>query len=121
MTTLYEITRRTVSDRTFNANKINLSRLVTVSNIDDIRVRFEIFSLSNGAHVSFTYSMYNSDVYMGGATNNYSNIGKHEIGFGRGDFNDNTDISVSVDIVGTVEIGITVYSVENGEEVEAWQ
>jgi len=118
MITLHTFPSKNYVNKTFNTVNLNLASFVDVPTCGGILVRLEIESI-NGQFI-ITDSMDKPGTYLGGSTNTYTQIGRYELGFGRGDFDDSTTISISVQIIGTARINATIYSVAKGEGVLEW-
>jgi hypothetical protein len=120
MIQLFAMPSRQYVNETFHAN-VFLSDWVDVSTCGGILVRFEIESgLDIGESVIFTHSLFNSGVYMGGATRTFTANGRYEVGFGRGDFDNTTTVDLTLQVIGRLRANAVAYSIAKGEDVLEW-
>lgn len=120
MITLYTLSSRQLNNTTFAIGPVLLSQFVDVQTCGGILVRFEIESMNVGASIVLTYTIRNGAEYKGGASTTYRAVGKHEVGFGRGDFDDTTTIEATVQFIGRSRVNGVIYSVAKGEDVLEW-
>jgi hypothetical protein len=120
MIEIYSIPSRNYVDQTLTSGPVLLSDWVDVSTCGDILIRWQIEQIDPGEQVIFTYAMYNGAVYQGGRTINFTTVGYHQIGFGRGDFDTTTIVYLTLQVVGRVRMNAKAYSVAKGEAVPIW-
>lgn len=118
---LFSRNERNYTDTSFDTGTLLVSDFVDPTTVGDYRVRFEIISLSPGASLTVTYVIGHSGSTEGSCTLVFDAVGKHEIGFGRGDMDATTTISASLVVVGTIRASVDVVSIAQGEFVpEVW-
>jgi hypothetical protein len=117
MIELFSVPTRNYNNRNFDTTRL-LSSLVDVQACGGLLLRLEIISITG--QITISYEIRNGNTYEGGAVHTVSQVGKHQIGFGRGDFDSSTTITVSIVLSGNARLGAILYSVAQGEDVLEW-
>lgn len=119
-TILFSRNARNYTDVSFSTEMIQVSRFTNIFLVGDFRIRLEIVSLTAGASVIISYTIGHGENTDGACMVVYDTPGKYTLGFSRGDLDDTTMISASIQVIGTARIGIEVWSVDVGEDYPEW-
>lgn len=92
-----------------------------ISTFEFVVFRFEILAIDPGASLTVTYEMRDGQGnYLGGKTSVFDTIRKHEVGFSRGDLDNDSVIMVSGVIDGRMTMSGNIYFYEEGDVIPPW-
>jgi hypothetical protein len=117
---LYSRNARNYSNTTIQTGTVLVSNFVDPASLADYRVRIEILNVSSGGSLTVSYTIGHSGNADGAETVVFNTVGKHMMGFNRGDVDSTTTISVNAAVAGTVRLFVEVWAMAKGEDYLEW-
>ena len=117
MKTIFIATSKEYTDETVSSTN-TVSNDIDMSDLSDIRTRSEITVMEADATLRVIVTC-DSGTYI--SDNTFSDVGKHETGFGRDNMDDDTSVSVSAEVTGKMTFSTDIIYTEKGEDIEEWQ
>lgn len=121
MIQIFDVPSRQYNNRDFTTSLLKLSQHVNMTTYWFVLCRMEIEIVAVGSTLSVSYEMLDgSGGHLGGSSAVYTQPGRYEIGFSRGDLDEFSDIIFTITLSGRMTLNAILYIAERGEDILEW-
>jgi len=121
MITIYNIPERQYNNHIYSTDSIRMGDHLNISTFQYVVFRFEILAIDPGASLTVTYELRDGQGNrLSGSTHVFDTVRKHEVGFARGDLDNESIIIVSGIIDGRMTMGGNIYLFEVDDIIPPW-